>query len=117
MSAVVAVAGGDTSAFWRELDARIREQIQAGTFPVRLKTEDWNSGEINWLLDVVAPDQRTTTNVIANFRQVVKEGSLRLHPIVTRLVDLLSNSSPKGGSVQLTIDPEAQTAMYDGLMR
>jgi len=34
---------------------------------------------------------------------------------VTRLVDLLSNSSPKGGSVQLTIDPEAQTAMYDGL--
>jgi hemolysin-activating ACP:hemolysin acyltransferase len=70
-----------------EADARIREQIQAGTFPVRLKTEDWNSGEINWLLDVVAPDQRTTTHVIANFRQVVKEGSLRLHPIVTRLVD------------------------------
>ncbi len=25
--------------------------------------------------------------MIANFRQVVKEGSLRLHPIVTRLVD------------------------------
>ncbi len=70
-----------------EADTRIREQIQAGTFPVRLKNEDWNSGEINWLLDVVAPDQRTTTNVIANFRQVVKEGSLRLHPIVTRLVD------------------------------
>lgn len=70
-----------------EADARIREQIQAGTFPVRLKAEDWNSGDINWLLDVVAPDQRTTTNVIANFKQVVKEGSLRLHPIVTRLVD------------------------------
>jgi peptidoglycan glycosyltransferase len=34
---------------------------------------------------------------------------------VTRLVDLLSNAAPKGGSVQLTIDPEAQTAMYDGL--
>lgn len=34
---------------------------------------------------------------------------------VTRLVDLLSNSTPKGGSVQLTIDPNAQTAMYDGL--
>ena len=39
------------------------------------------------LLDVVAPDKQTTTNVIANFKQVVKEGSLRLHPIVTRLVD------------------------------
>ena len=49
--------------------------------------EDWNSGDINWLLDVIAPDQRTTANVIANFKQVVKEGSLRLHPIVTRLVD------------------------------
>ena len=70
-----------------EVDGRIREQVQAGTFPIRLKAEDWNSGEINWLLDVIAPDQRTTANVIANFKQVVKEGSLRLHPIVTRLVD------------------------------
>lgn len=70
-----------------EADARIREQIQAGTFPVRLKAEDWTSGDINWLLDVVAPDQRTTANVIANFKQVVKEGSLRLHPLVTRLID------------------------------
>jgi peptidoglycan glycosyltransferase len=34
---------------------------------------------------------------------------------VTRLIDLLSNSTPKGGSVQLTIDPAAQTALYDGL--
>ena len=34
---------------------------------------------------------------------------------VTRLVDLLSNSSSKGGSVQLTIDPGAQTAAYEGL--
>jgi hypothetical protein len=25
--------------------------------------------------------------VIANFKQVVKDGDLRLHPIVTRLVD------------------------------
>jgi peptidoglycan glycosyltransferase len=34
---------------------------------------------------------------------------------VTRLVDLLSNSTPKGGSVQVTIDAAAQDAMYDGL--
>jgi peptidoglycan glycosyltransferase len=34
---------------------------------------------------------------------------------VTRLVDLLSNSGTKGGSVQLTLDPEAQTAAFDGL--
>jgi len=70
-----------------EVDATIREQIKAGTFPLRLKSEDWNSGNNNWLIDVIAPDKKTTANVIANFKQVVKEGGLRLHPLVTRLVD------------------------------
>ncbi len=70
-----------------EADGRIREQIRAGVFPLRLKAEDWNSGDINWLLDVIAPDQRTTASVIANFKQVVKEGGLRLHPVITKLVD------------------------------
>lgn len=96
----VAYPGGDKAgpladmaglAIWasvnEDADARIREQIREGIFPIRLKADDWNSGDINWLLDVVAPDKQTTTNVIANFKQVVKEGSLRLHPIVTRLVD------------------------------
>ncbi len=49
--------------------------------------QDWNSGDINWLLDIIAPDKKTTTSVIANFKQVVKDGNLRLHPIVTKLVD------------------------------
>jgi hemolysin-activating ACP:hemolysin acyltransferase len=70
-----------------EVDADIRQQIKAGVFPIRLKAEQWNSGKINWLLDVIAPDRKTTASVIANFKQVVKEGSLRLHPLVTRLVD------------------------------
>jgi hemolysin-activating ACP:hemolysin acyltransferase len=70
-----------------EVDAQIREQVRAGVFPVRLKADDWASGSINWLLDVIAPDTKSTASVIANFRQVVKEGSLRLHPIITRLVD------------------------------
>jgi hemolysin-activating ACP:hemolysin acyltransferase len=52
-----------------------------------LKADEWQSGDINWLLDVIAPNQKTTANVIANFKQVVKGGDLRLHPIVTRLVD------------------------------
>ena len=71
----------------QDVDNAIREQIKAGVFPLRLKPEDWTSGDINWLLDVIAPDQKTTASVIANFRQVVKEGGLRLHPIITRLVD------------------------------
>ncbi len=86
--AVADIAG---VAIWasvsKEVDGRIREQIAAGTFPLRLKAEDWTSGDINWLLDVIAPNQRATASVIANFKQVVKEGGLRLHPIITRLVD------------------------------
>ena len=70
-----------------EVDQRIREQIKEGVFPIRLRAEDWTSGSINWLLDVVAPDAKTTAAVIANFRKVAKDGPLRLHPLITRLVD------------------------------
>ena len=34
---------------------------------------------------------------------------------VTKLVDLISNESNQGGSVQLTLDADAQEAAYDGL--
>ena len=70
-----------------EAEERLRDQIRGGNWPLRLRAEDWNSGTNNWLLDVIAPDQRATASVIANFRQVVKEGSLKLHPLITRLVD------------------------------
>ncbi len=70
-----------------EVDGRIREQIAHGVFPIRLKAEDWNSGKINWLLDVVAPNRAMTATVIANFRQVAKEGQLRLHPLISRMVE------------------------------
>ena len=70
-----------------DVDARIREQIRNGVFPIRLKPEDWNSGDKNWLLDVIAPDTKTVRTVIANFRQVIKEGELHLHPLISRLVD------------------------------
>jgi hemolysin-activating ACP:hemolysin acyltransferase len=70
-----------------EVDARIREQVANGVFPIRLKPDEWTSGKINWLFDVIAADTRATTNVLANFKQVVKEGSLRLHPLIARLVD------------------------------
>lgn len=88
-----------------EVDGRIREQVKAGTFPVRLKPEDWNSGDINWLLDVIAPDQRATTSVIANFKQVIKDGSLRLHPIITRLVD--AETLQKMGAEKMAGDESA----------
>jgi hemolysin-activating ACP:hemolysin acyltransferase len=71
-----------------EVDAKIREQIKTGTFPVRLQPEDWASGNHYWLLDVIAPSQKMATSVLANFRQVVKQGDVRIHPIVARMVDL-----------------------------
>lgn len=86
-------AGQDMAGFaiWAsvsdEVDARIREQVASGVFPVRLKTDDWTSGKINWLLDVVAQDSKTVTSVIANFRQLSDGGELRLHPLISRLVD------------------------------
>ena len=46
-----------------------------------------NSGAVNWLLDVIAPDRKAPGQMIANFRQVVKEGDLRIHPQVAELVD------------------------------
>lgn len=91
-----------------EVDARIREQIRAGSFPLRLKAEDWTSGDINWLIDVIAPDAKTAARVIANFKQVVKEGSLRLHPLIARLVD--EETLKKMGAERLSGPAPAATA-------
>ncbi len=71
----------------KAIDARIREQIKGGVFPVRLKPEDWTSGNINWLLDVIAPDSKTAASVIGNFKQIIKDGDLRMHPVIGRLLD------------------------------
>lgn len=70
-----------------EVDAKFREQIKAGVFPIRLQSDDWTSGSIHWLFDVIAPNQQLAASVIANFKQVTKEGELRIHPLVTRLID------------------------------
>ena len=96
--AVAATAGRDGAApepagiaIWAtvsaEVDARIREQIGAGVFPLRLRPEDWTSGEIRWLLDVIAPNPRVVAAVIADFRKLAGAGELRLHPLVRRLID------------------------------
>jgi hemolysin-activating ACP:hemolysin acyltransferase len=79
-------------AFWAsvsdEVDAKIREQIKTGSFPVRLKADEWASGNRVWLLDVIAPSQKMASAVLANFKQVVKQdGQVRIHPIVARQVD------------------------------
>lgn len=70
-----------------EVDAKLREQIKAKTWPIRLKSDEWTSGDTAWLIDVIAPSKKATGSVVANFRSVVKDGQLRLHPIVAQLLD------------------------------
>lgn len=53
------------------------------------------------------------TGVERSQNQVLSGDDDRL--FVTRLVDMLSNSDPKGGNVQLTIDAAAQDAAWEGL--
>jgi cytolysin-activating lysine-acyltransferase len=70
-----------------EIDMVIREQITARTFPTRLKPDDWRSGDINWLLDVIAPTPRLSSAVVANFAQVANMGEIRIHPRVAETID------------------------------
>ncbi|MDF8357625.1 toxin-activating lysine-acyltransferase [Ensifer adhaerens] len=70
-----------------EVDAKIVEQTKAGAFPIRLKPEDWTSGEIVWLLDVIAPSREMATGVLANFNRVAKQDAIKIHPLVAGLVD------------------------------
>lgn len=79
-------SGAMIASVTEEVDAKIREQIKAGNFPIRLRADEWTGGKINWLLDVIAPNERMATAVIANFKQVIKEGDLRIHPIVSKIV-------------------------------
>ena len=69
------------------VDARITGQVRAGVFPVRLAPGDWTSGDIVWLLDVIAADARQATSVLANFRQLAGERVVKIHPLVGRLIE------------------------------
>jgi penicillin-binding protein A len=53
------------------------------------------------------------TGVEASENQILSGSDPRL--FVNRVVDMVGNAQPKGGSVTLTLDPKAQTAAYDGL--
>ena len=69
------------------IESTIAEQTKAGVIPIRLAREDWTSGDLPWLLDVIAADRTQATSVLANFRQVVGEKPIKIHPMVARLID------------------------------
>jgi hypothetical protein len=89
-----------------EVDAKIREQIKAGAFRVRLKVEDWDSGDIAWLRDVIAPTKEQASAVVQNFGQMVKDGKLLVHTGVTARVNLQNSARAKieGGKAQHQAD-------------
>jgi cytolysin-activating lysine-acyltransferase len=85
-----------------EVDARIRAQVKARVFPVKLKPEDWTSGGTDGgdhaplgqegLLDVIAPSStskspKLASMVLASFSRLVKTGELNVHPVAARQVD------------------------------
>lgn len=70
-----------------EADARIREQVTGGVFPVRLKPEDWNSGEIVWLLDVIAPSKPLAAAVLGNFGRLAGKAEVFIHPVAASQVE------------------------------
>ncbi|WP_340537760.1 peptidoglycan D,D-transpeptidase FtsI family protein [Nocardioides sp. GXZ039] len=55
----------------------------------------------------------SATGIEAAQNQVLSGDDPRL--FIGSLIDLLSNKPPKGGNVQLTLDPAAQKAAFDGL--
>ena len=53
------------------------------------------------------------SGVESNQNQILSGSDPRL--FVNRVVDMISNTQPEGGSVSLTLDPQAQTAAFDGV--
>ncbi len=70
-----------------------------------LDADEWSSGEIVWLLDVIAPSKGLATAVLANFYKVANKDDVRIHPIISRLVDadvlkkLIKTTSVEGEGV------------------
>lgn len=93
------------------VDAKIAEQTKAGVFPIRLNPEDWTSGDLPWLLEVIAADRTQATSVLANFRQVVGEMPIKIHPMVARLIDPAVLEKLKGAMAADDKSESAATAM------
>jgi cytolysin-activating lysine-acyltransferase len=90
------------------VDAKIAEQTKAGVFPLRLAPEDWTSGDLPWLIDVIAGHRQQVTSVLANFRQLVGDKPIKIHPMVARLIDPAVLEKLKLASAEpATAKPEA----------
>jgi hemolysin-activating ACP:hemolysin acyltransferase len=69
------------------VDRKIREQIRSGVFPVRLKPDEWSSGDIVWLLDVIAPTKSLATRLVADVGCNRFGDAPVAHPLLKELID------------------------------
>lgn len=69
------------------VDRTIREQIHTETFPLQLKADDWTSGDIVWVLDVIAPHADAVAEVLAKLQKVAKSDELQLHPLIKGMLN------------------------------
>jgi cytolysin-activating lysine-acyltransferase len=86
-----AVIDVPTIVIWASVSAgvegKLQEQIEAGVFPVRLKAEEWKSGDSVWLLDVISPSRKGATLALAQFKKIANAERFKSHPIIAHLVE------------------------------
>ncbi len=68
------------------VDAKIRAKIEIGEFPVRLERSEWNSGNITWLLDVIAPSRKSALRVFEESKKTLSGLTTNVHPNLRVLV-------------------------------
>lgn len=91
-----------------EVDKKIREQITAKVFPIRLQAKDWRSGDKVWLLDVIAPTKALATKLFSELgRSGLGNGDIHAHPIVNEVVDM--ETLKKLGAKAKTADASSKT--------
>lgn len=69
------------------VDAKIRTQIEAEVFPVRLIGNDWACGQRLWIFDVIAPTAELAKSMLIKFRQSTVNTQAAFHPHLMRLFD------------------------------
>lgn len=79
-------------ALWATVDAqtedKIKDQIGAQVFPIRLRADEWRSGDRVWLLDVISESRDLATQLFIEFgKSPDVGGSFQTHPIISSLVD------------------------------
>ena len=86
-----------------KVDAAICDQINDNVFPLNLKPGDWDSGNVNWILDIIAPDHAAAKQVAFAVRDMMPAGDIRIHPAAARAIG-------EEGLKEITQAPQTEAA-------